>query len=135
MINNQPERTMNKESQTQGTDAKFKNLSDLKTTDFVRFLKMTNFARRLEIAENHSQAMQKKLAYQLNEMTNQRNDLIFKLIAVTKQRDRLAEAVNAATILIAAKGRHNTMLAYEGLRDALQSLTTMTDNQHETTTL
>jgi hypothetical protein len=44
------------------------------------------------------------------------------LKAVTEQRDRLAEAVNAATILIAAKGRHNTMLAYNGLRDALQSL-------------
>jgi hypothetical protein len=47
-----------------------------------------------------------------------------ELNAVTEQRDRLAEAVNAATILIAAKGRHNTMLAYNGLRDALQSLTT-----------
>ena len=46
-----------------------------------------------------------------------------ELTAVTEQRDRLAEAVNAATILIAAKGRHNTMLAYNGLRDALQSLT------------
>jgi hypothetical protein len=44
-------------------------------------------------------------------------------IRVGEQRDRLAEAVNAATILIAAKGRHNTMLAYNGLRDALQSLT------------
>jgi len=30
-------------------------------------------------------------------------------------------AVNAATILIAAKGRHNTILAYEGLHDTLQS--------------
>jgi hypothetical protein len=39
-----------------------------------------------------------------------------------QQRGRLAEAVNAATILIAAKGRHNTMLAYEGLRDVIQSL-------------
>jgi hypothetical protein len=48
---------------------------------------------------------------------------------VTEQRDRLAEAVNAATILIAAKGRHNTMLAYEGLRKALQSLTT-NDKEH-----
>ena len=47
-----------------------------------------------------------------------------QLHKVTEQRDRLAEAVNAATILIAAKGRHNTMLAYNGLRDALQSLTT-----------
>ena len=46
-----------------------------------------------------------------------------ELTAVTEQRDRLAEAVNAATILIAAKGRHNTMLAYNGLRDTLQSLT------------
>ena len=42
-----------------------------------------------------------------------------KLATVTEQRDRLAEAVNAATVLIAAKGRHNTMLAYEGLRSAL----------------
>jgi DNA-binding TFAR19-related protein (PDSD5 family) len=47
---------------------------------------------------------------------------LMRLAEVTEQRDRLAEAVNAATILIAAKGRHNTMLAYEGLRDALQSL-------------
>jgi len=38
---------------------------------------------------------------------------------VTEQRDRLAAAVNAATVLIAAKGRHNTLLAYEGLRSAL----------------
>jgi hypothetical protein len=51
------------------------------------------------------------------------NNLETELTAITKERDRLAEAVNAATILIAAKGRHNTMLAYEGLRKALQSLT------------
>lgn len=36
--------------------------------------------------------------------------------------DRLAEAVNTATVLIAAKGRHNTMLAYEGLRKALTAV-------------
>ena len=52
------------------------------------------------------------------------DDLRSELTAVTEQRDRLAEAVNAATILIAAKNRHNTMLAYEGLRAAIQSLTT-----------
>jgi hypothetical protein len=51
-----------------------------------------------------------------------------ELTAVTEQRDRLAEAVNAATILIAAKGRHNTMLAYNGLRDALQSLNPSPNN-------
>jgi len=50
-----------------------------------------------------------------------------KLTTVTEQRDRLAEAVNAATILIAARGRHNTMLAYEGLRDTLQSLKQSTE--------
>jgi len=41
------------------------------------------------------------------------------LDAATEQRNRLAAAVNAATVLIAAKGRHNTQLAYEGLRSAL----------------
>ena len=46
-----------------------------------------------------------------------------ELTAVTEQRDRLVQVIEAATILIAAKGRHNTMLAYNGLRDALQSLT------------
>ena len=38
------------------------------------------------------------------------------------QRDRLAEVIEAASVLIAAKGRYNTMLAYDGLREALQSL-------------
>jgi len=42
-----------------------------------------------------------------------------RMIDAERQRDKLAEAVNAATVLIAAKGRHNTMLAYEGLRKAL----------------
>ena len=42
---------------------------------------------------------------------------------LVEQRDRLAEVIEAASVLIAAKGRHNTMLAYNGLRDALQSLT------------
>jgi chromosome segregation ATPase len=46
--------------------------------------------------------------------------ITYEIKTVTEQRDRLAKA---ATTLIAAKGRHNTMLAYNGLRDALQSLT------------
>jgi hypothetical protein len=57
-----------------------------------------------------------------------RKRIIEELTAVTEQRDRLAEAVNAATILIAAKGRHNTMLAYNGLRDTLKSLTQSPNN-------
>ena len=40
-----------------------------------------------------------------------------------RERDMLAQVIEASTILIAAKGRHNTMLAYEGLRLALQSIT------------
>ena len=51
------------------------------------------------------------------------NELAQKFEITLEQRDRLAESVNAATILIAAKGRHNTMLAYNGLREAVQSLT------------
>jgi hypothetical protein len=39
-----------------------------------------------------------------------------------EQRDRLAEVIKAATVLIAAKGRHNTMLAYQGLREALAAV-------------
>ena len=39
-----------------------------------------------------------------------------------RERDKLADVIKASTILIAAKGRHNTMLAYEGLRQALQSI-------------
>ncbi len=45
-----------------------------------------------------------------------------ELAAVTEQRDRLAEVIKAATVLIAAKGRHNTMLAYQGLREALTAM-------------
>jgi hypothetical protein len=69
---------------------------------------------------------------ELTTITEQRDRLLeqeeqWRMLSVcrelTERLDRLAEAVNAATILIAAKGRHNTMLAYEGLRDALQSIT------------
>jgi len=69
------------------------------------------------------------LGAELHEAINQRDRLaeilggVKTLSEITEQRDRLAEVVNAATILIAAKGRHNTMLAYEGLRATLQSLT------------
>jgi hypothetical protein len=44
------------------------------------------------------------------------------LASVTEQRDMLAEVIKAATVLIAAKGRHNTMLAYQGLREALAAV-------------
>ena len=45
-----------------------------------------------------------------------------KIDELVEQRDRLAEVINAATVLIAAKGRHNTMLAYQGLKDALAAV-------------
>ncbi len=35
---------------------------------------------------------------------------------------RLAVAIQAATVLIAAKGRHNTFLAYNGLRAAIAAV-------------
>lgn len=61
--------------------------------------------RKAQVQNDHN--------WQANEMAEQ----------AFRERDRLVEAVKAATVLIAAKGRHHTMLAYEGLRDALQSLT------------
>ncbi len=45
-----------------------------------------------------------------------------ELAEAQAQRDRLAEVIKAATVLIAAKGRHNTMLAYQGLREALAAV-------------
>jgi hypothetical protein len=42
-----------------------------------------------------------------------------RLEAVQSELDRLLAVMQAATVLIAAKGRHNTQLAYQGLRDAL----------------
>lgn len=47
-----------------------------------------------------------------------------QLREVKREFDRLADVIKASTILIAAKGRHNTMLAYEGLKLAFESLTT-----------
>ena len=41
------------------------------------------------------------------------------LETVKSERDRLLEVIQAATVLIAAKGRHNTMIAYQSLRDAI----------------
>jgi hypothetical protein len=52
----------------------------------------------------------------------EKDKLTRELAAVTEQRDRLAEVIKAATVLIAAKGRHNTMLAYQGLREALAAV-------------
>lgn len=36
--------------------------------------------------------------------------------------EQLEQVIRAATVLIAAKGRHNTMLAYEGLRASLATV-------------
>lgn len=36
-----------------------------------------------------------------------------------EEAERLTDVIRAATVLIAAKGRHNTQLAYQGLRDAI----------------
>ena len=49
--------------------------------------------------------------------------MLERSLKAERERDRLAKVIESASVLIAAKGRHNTMLAYNGLRDALQSLT------------
>ena len=49
-------------------------------------------------------------------------DVARQIFETREQRDMLAEVIKAATVLIAAKGRHNTMLAYQGLREALAAV-------------
>jgi hypothetical protein len=81
-------------------------------------------AERVEALRERDEAREQRdrLADQLDDAVAEATNAVNDIIGMKWQRDRLAEAVNAATILIAAKGRHNTMLAYEGLREALQSL-------------
>ena len=95
-----------------------------------------DFCRKLE--RERDEALEQRDGYQLElQIVIERlkgnrhpddNGMIYEgeidIKAMTEQWDRLAGAVDAATTLIAAKGRHNTMLAYEGLRKALESLTT-----------
>jgi hypothetical protein len=87
----------------------------------------TEFAQQLERERDEAREEIEMLGirYAAAEMHHETN-----MQAVTKerdeareQRDRLTEVIEAATVLIAAKGRHNTMLAYDGLRESLQSLT------------
>lgn len=47
--------------------------------------------------------------------------------ALRKDHEKLTGVIHAATVLIAAKGRHNTILAYEGLRAAIASDSTSHD--------
>jgi hypothetical protein len=55
----------------------------------------------------------------INDFIKGQQSRIYAAQEAEEQRDRLAEA---ATVLIAAKGRHNTMLAYQGLREALAAV-------------
>jgi hypothetical protein len=73
-----------------------------------------------ELVEAHDEIMEQ--ARLLGAGGSREAALISQRDDAWEQRDRLAEAVNAATVLIAAKGRHNTMLAYEGLRKALTAV-------------
>lgn len=68
------------------------------------------------------QEVRNELVNRSMEEQNQKIDEALKRRRAEEQRDRLIEVIKAASVLIAAKGRHNTMLAYNGLRDALQSL-------------
>lgn len=54
-----------------------------------------------------------------NKLERERDELRAKYAAHHAEAEKLTEVIRAATVLIAAKGRHNTMLAYEGLRAAL----------------
>ena len=82
-----------------------------------------DFARKLESERDEARfdlEFRRRLGDQQNETIN---DIADARNEARGQRDRLAKVIESASVLIAAKGRHNTMLAYNGLRDALQSLT------------
>ena len=50
------------------------------------------------------------------------SDIGKTLDAAADRIEQLEQVIRAATVLIAAKGRHNTMLAYEGLRTSLATV-------------
>ncbi len=98
-------KTMN---DTPETDAEVNELKSATTYNMV----WAEFARKLERERDEARDQLDQIILRLGETQE-------CLIDAERQRDKLAEAVNAATVLIAAKGRHNTMLAYEGLSKAL----------------
>ncbi len=53
----------------------------------------------------------------------EKNPYTAQIRKLEREFNRLAEVIEAASVLIAAKGQYHTILAYNGLRDALQSLT------------
>jgi hypothetical protein len=50
-----------------------------------------------------------------------------RLEAVQIERDRLLDVIQAATVLISARGRHNTMIAYQGFLDAIATNVRVSD--------
>jgi hypothetical protein len=95
-------------SDTPETDAEVNELKSATTYNMV----WAEFARKLERERDEARGQLREEQRLHVKTLNERDD-------AERQRDKLADAVNAATVLIAAKGRHNTMLAYEGLRSAL----------------
>ena len=58
----------------------------------------------------------------VDRMESELNELRAKYAMHHAEAERLTEVIRAATVLMASKGRHNTMLAYEGLREALKTI-------------
>jgi tellurite resistance protein len=85
-------------------------------TMFAKHAKILDEARN---KRDEAREQRDRLDDQLDQTILRLGETQERMIDAERQRDKLAEAVNAATVLIAAKGRHNTMLAYEGLRKAL----------------
>jgi hypothetical protein len=106
MNQNQP-KTM---SDTPETDGEWNRIACYDHPQFEQGI--AEFARKLERERDEAWEQRDAVTLRLGETQE-------RMIDAERQRDKLAEAVNAATVLIAAKGRHNTMLAYEGLRKAL----------------
>jgi hypothetical protein len=97
-------------SDTPETDGEWNRIACYDHPQFEQGI--AEFARKLERERDEAWEQRDAVTLRLGETQE-------RMIDAERQRDKLAEAVNAATVLIAAKGRHNTMLAYEGLRKAL----------------
>lgn len=102
----------NKDNMTEG---------EIAICDFSRGLETELNEAREEIAGLKAKAAQLRevATYEHAGCTASAMGWAIKYVAQEATNKRLTEVIQAATVLIAAKGRHNTMIAYQGLKSLL----------------
>lgn len=76
-------------------------------------------AAEFEVIDDYERGMNVVSSRLARKLERERNELRAKYAMHHAEAEKLTDIIRAATVLIAAKGQHNTMLAYEGLRAAL----------------